>query len=323
MASTGDYDRSAELIPLSLEHASAVAARLDPPGEVSSLLPMAGGYSSSVYRAELRDGRRVVCRLAMRDRRRWDAELDVMKMAGAVVPVPAVLVRGVHPAVDTVRLAVLEFVDGTTLGQAELQSEADARAAGRAVGAALAAIHSIEFEQAGFFAPGGEVRPLGSEFGLPEMLTSFLRNPVVVERLGDLADAVGSVVAECAHSPRVEGPVVLVHSDFNAKNILMRRTESWDVAAVLDWEFAMAGSGLADIGNFLRFDSTGPPGLVDGFLDEYRRAGGRLPDGFLREAKLLDLVALLEFLSRPNAGDKTISGVRACIEDTATRWGSL
>jgi len=49
---------------------------------------------------------------------------------------------------------------------------------------------------------------------------------------------------------------VLVHADYNGKNLLMQSThEGWQVAAVLDWEFAFAGSPLFDTGNFLRHEA--------------------------------------------------------------------
>ena len=50
-----------------------------------------------------------------------------------------------------------------------------------------------------------------------------------------------------------------MHADYNGKNLLMQSThEGWQVAAVLDWEFAFAGSPLFDTGNFLRHEADFP-----------------------------------------------------------------
>ena len=46
---------------------------------------------------------------------------------------------------------------------------------------------------------------------------------------------------------------MLVHSDFNPKNILVD-LETVEVVGVVDWEFAHAGSPYTDIGNFSRFE---------------------------------------------------------------------
>ena len=47
----------------------------------------------------------------------------------------------------------------------------------------------------------------------------------------------------------------LVHGDFGAANILVRQVQgAWQVAAVIDWEFAFAGTPLFDLGHFLRYE---------------------------------------------------------------------
>ena len=48
----------------------------------------------------------------------------------------------------------------------------------------------------------------------------------------------------------------LVHSDFNAKNILVE-TATGEVTGLVDWEFAHAGGPFTDLGNLLRFDAVG------------------------------------------------------------------
>jgi aminoglycoside phosphotransferase (APT) family kinase protein len=84
--------------------------------------------------------------------------------------------------------------------------------------------------------------------------------------------------------PAVNAEASLVHGDFNSPNIFVRHERgSWRVAAILDWEFAFAGSILCDIGNMLRYErptqSRYEPHFSRGLLDE----GWRAPDDwFLR-----------------------------------------
>ncbi len=73
----------------------------------------------------------------------------------------------------------------------------------------------------------------------------------------------------------------LIHCDYNLKNILIRRVgSSWKVAGVLDWEFAIAGSPLVDVGNFLRFEDELPPGLGESFIKGYLSDSNELPDNW-------------------------------------------
>jgi len=47
----------------------------------------------------------------------------------------------------------------------------------------------------------------------------------------------------------------LVHGDFGNRNVLVRKvTKKWTVSAVLDWEFAIAGSPLTDVGHPVKED---------------------------------------------------------------------
>ena len=69
------------------------------------------------------------------------------------------------------------------------------------------------------------------------------------DALVELIDQAGDVLDEG------EQRTVLVHSDFNPKNILVDLSiGARSVAGVVDWEFAHAGSVYADIGNFSRFE---------------------------------------------------------------------
>jgi len=89
-----------------------------------------------------------------------------------------------------------------------------------------------------------------------------------------------------------------VHSDFNPKNILVRDSA---VVAVLDWEFAFAGTPLFDVGNMLRFSDGYPSTYVDGFVAGFRAGGGHLPERWREISEALDLFALADFLARPDS----------------------
>jgi hypothetical protein len=70
------------------------------------------------------------------------------------------------------------------------------------------------------------------------------------------------------------------------------------VAAVLDWEFAVSSSPLADLGSFLRYELATRPLAEPHFSGGYRRAGGVLPPDWRYLARLVDLTATCESLTR-------------------------
>jgi hypothetical protein len=111
----------------------------------------------------------------------------------------------------------------------------------------------------------------------------------------------------------------LVHGDFNKRNVLVRPDQGrWAVAAVLDWEFAVSGAPVADLANFLRYERTSRPLAEPFFSNGYLHAGGTLADDWRRLARLVDLVALCESLTRDSLPDSVtvelVELVRATVE---------
>ena len=75
----------------------------------------------------------------------------------------------------------------------------------------------------------------------------------------------------------------LVHGDFNQRNLIVKEVAGrWIVAAVLDWEFAVSGSPLMDVGNFLRYDVPGRSQAEPHFSSGYVEASGVLPTNWRR-----------------------------------------
>jgi len=100
----------------------------------------------------------------------------------------------------------------------------------------------------------------------------------------------------------------LVHSDYGSPNILLNQMNGrWKVAAVLDWEFAFAGSPLYDVGHILRYDRRTPPLMEPHFAAGFREGGGALPENWRDLARVLDLTALCDVLTRPGLPDGVVS----------------
>ena len=85
------------------------------------------------------------------------------------------------------------------------------------------------------------------------------------------------------------GRVSFVHSDLNPKNLIVDPS-TMRVAAVLDWEFAHAGSPYTDLGNAVRFDRQ--PAWVDAVVAAYDDPSA------LDLARRADLWALVELAAR-------------------------
>jgi hypothetical protein len=100
----------------------------------------------------------------------------------------------------------------------------------------------------------------------------------------------------------------LVHGDFGKRNLLVRSVAGkWIVAAVLDWELAVSGSPLADLGHFLRYERASRPLVEPHFSDGYFHAGGTLPQNWRQLARLVDVTALCESLAHDQLPDTVVA----------------
>jgi len=112
-----------------------------------------------------------------------------------------------------------------------------------------------------------------------------------------------------------------VHCDFGSRNLLVREAAGkWTVASVLDWEFAVAGSPLIDVGHFLRYERAKRALLEPHFSEGFLSGGGKLPGDWRHLARVFDLSALCEVLTHDQLPDdvvvELIELVRASVEES-------
>jgi aminoglycoside phosphotransferase (APT) family kinase protein len=192
------------------------------------------------------------------------------------------------------------------------------------VGETLAAIGRFKFPRSGWLAPGPIVtKPLLEG---PEPTPRFVDRCLASTNLklhvpAELRDRTHELVwSWAARLAELDSQACLVHGDFGKRNLLVScRDGKWSVAAVLDWEFAVSSSPLADLGHFLRYESHTRPFAEPHFSDAYVRAGGVLPHGWRRVARLVDLAGLCESLTHEQLPDSVVAElvelVRATVEN--------
>ena len=274
---------------------------------LASLTPLAGGYSGETFLAVSGSERSVVRVYAASGARRSaqrgpdapEVDAAVLHLVRGLVPVPDVLeVRRGRPEVDLPGLLVTSFVKGERL-DVLLPSLDDAglAAVGAACGDLAGRLACMPVQRPGFLALAGDgslvvqpvpARSLDLTVHAEELLPSLGLDPCEAQRLAALAeraqDRLDAVDRAC-----------LVHSDLNPKNLLVDPV-SLQVMAVLDWEFAHAGTPLTDVGNLLRFERQ--PAYRAAVLAGYRARVPDAPDDLEEAAGAADLWAVLELAGR-------------------------
>jgi aminoglycoside phosphotransferase (APT) family kinase protein len=303
-----------------------------PGSRALSIEPLGDGKRNANFRLLLDSpAEPVVLRIYEHDASLCQKEMDLMRLVGAAVPVPEIVYAEPNSRGDLPPFQLTRWIEGITFK--ELKRSGDAHAIAQAAGAAgetAAAIGRFRFPKPGWLAPGPTVAAplLEGADPTPRFIDLCLASENLQRRMPpELCDRTHALLWSWA--PRLaalDGEASLVHGDFNKRNLLVRRVgERWSVAAVLDWEFAVSGSPLADLGSFLRYERAVRPTAEPHFSAGYMRASGRLPQDWRRLARLVNLVALCESLTHDELPDdvtaELVELMRATIEDRDPNLG--
>lgn len=268
--------------------------------DLASLTPLDGGWSGETFLAEVA-GERSVVRIYARPSHRGasahEVDAALLRLVKGLLPVPEVLeVRRADDATGMPALLVTSFLPGERL-EVLLPRLADAERAtlGTSLGELLADLGGMPMLSTGPFVDGrltiGSFEP--DLDGLPAAVE--LAEP----RLGwwspDELTGLRELAVDAQALLDTVGRRVLVHSDFNAKNLLVD-PDSLEVTGLLDWEYAHAGHPFTDLGNLLRFERDDV--FTDAVLAAYTGRRGGSADDALALARAADLWALVDLAAR-------------------------
>jgi len=252
---------------------------------IASVEPLQGGFSNTLHRVVLVDGRVLVVKHYAGGSKTYRDELATLTRLAGVLPVPEVL------RTDASRRAIAyRWIDGFTLDECR-RGEPPAAFASLAdpLGRLFAWIARTEPLDA---ADRWEVAPLLAQVRV-QLVDSRAR-----ERMGGpLADALARAF-EAASDRLAWGTQCLCHHDIGGRNMIVQRADGdrWRIGGVIDWEAAGTGSPLVDIGSLFRFAPRYDEKFRAEFERGYREADGALPDDWYRTSRLLDALRLIDTL---------------------------
>lgn len=318
-----NWNRSTPTLDLSNDELTALIGPAFPGKTVQESELTQGGLANTNIRIKLSGSEHsLLLRLFTRDSQQAEKEYRINKLVERIVPTPQVLHFALDNPVTGHPYLIREWIDGERLEQVAFDVLPEAiEEIAYSVGFVLASIHSVGFAQSGFL--DGQLNishPINiGSLGLIEFARQCLIEGIGGERLG--VDLVNEVMEFLSHNSSLldqwTGAACLTHSDFGGSNILIGSSKShYGVVAVLDWEFAFAGSPFFDIGNLLRKPLGALPKFEHTFSKGYQAAGGALPSDWRKMSLLADLTAWFDFLVRPNCGDELITDARKVIVET-------
>jgi len=322
-----DWGRLHEFVALEEDVLTSLLQPAFPGRKIVSAELLTAGHCNTNYKIQVSGfNDAFVLRIYVRNSEAIQKDWDIFHLVQESVPIPELLYADLDCSHYDKPYAIMKWVDGSLLSDIMAREEtSDIVACGYDVGAVLARIGTHTFPQAGFFGQGltvtepfegGSTSYLsGIEQYLSQERVRQQLGAIQTEQLEQFVSSNAEYLTEMAETPS------LVHSDFKGINILVRQhSQRWKVAAVLDWEFAFAGTPLLDIGNMLRYEYLYPPEFETEFIRGFQDHGGSLPKNWKKIIKLLDLLNLCEFLNAETPRTAMIDEVKGLIANTLEQW---
>lgn len=258
---------------ISLATARRIVARYDPTLSIARVQRALGSARGRVFELQAAQGAPSLMLKLFDPDQRWQLEQEVWVfelLRGARVPVPGVLLTDASRELIDADWMVTSQLPGSTASALDLTSQ-DAREIYRAIGATLRSVHSILFEQFGYFDRRGAVDPLATNRDL--MRAWFERD------LRRFSEAGGAPRLRAAIERRIAAGdaaiagcrgAVLCHNDLHEANVLVQRAPSgWVVSGVLDAGGAVAADPLFDIARTDYWSTRGDPEKRAGLREGY------------------------------------------------------
>jgi aminoglycoside phosphotransferase (APT) family kinase protein len=264
----------------------------------------------------------IVLRIYEHDPSICQKEIDLIRPIGGSVPVPEVIHAEPRGWEEMPPFALMRYMEGISFRELTRSGDKDAIAqASYAVGETLALIGRTTFGKPGWLAPGPNVAAplLPGANRMPRFVDLCLASAHLQERMPtDLRDRTHAFVwAWAPQLADLDEEACLVHGDFGKRNLLVRSIKGrWTVVAVLDWEFAISGSPLADLGHFLRYERVSRPLVEPNFSNGYLHAGGTLAQDWRQLARLVDLTALCESLTHEDLPNTVVAELVELVRST-------
>lgn len=294
------------------------AAALFPGAEVA---PLSGGYSGETFLVTSA-GRQAVLRLYARRPERAAVDRALLDRVRGLLPVPRVLEAAlVGEGPQRPPFLLLEALPGDRLDVVLPAADAPLRRRlGEAVAGVLVLLATERMPRPGWFPDDRlEPEPFPAAGADP---ARWLEAHLAARWFARLPRAEREVLRDLGRRARELGArttrVALVHGDLNPKNLLVDPATG-GVTGVLDWEFAYAGSPLADAGNLLRLETD--PEFTGAVAAGYAERAPDLPADWVEVARALDLMALVDLAARPDP-NPVVDGARRLLRATA-RTGEL
>jgi aminoglycoside phosphotransferase (APT) family kinase protein len=273
MTFKSNWEKPSQTILLEKRVLAAMIKKALPSKPPISYEILSGGCANLNIKLTLHD-KNLLLRVYLRDKKAVEKEEELSHLLAKTVPVPTFYFVGF---IEDYAFAITDYLEGNLLTKS---------------------LSPLLLKESGLLLAKMKKIPFTSKKPPPKDCISFATNclthPVTLHVLSTktVEEAADYLTRYSSYLPDDTG---LVHGDFDPSNILVKNDH---IIGILDWEFAFEGSFLWDVANMLRYQM--PIGCREAFLDGLQEGGIGLPKSWEHSVNLLNLISLLDCLTRSN-----------------------
>ncbi|WP_454051927.1 phosphotransferase family protein [Clostridium sp. Marseille-Q7071] len=265
---------------------------------VESITPLLEGCRNTNYVVHIKNNDSVfLLRIFPINDDSWKKEKKLLSVLKNEISVQKLYFLSQDESIELRTFAIYEFAQGITLQSAINSGYVLEDNLIRDIGKTLASIHNHTYTKVGFLDDNLEVKSF-----LPPLETWYemFLGENARERLGaeTVKNIENLILSNKESLEQMDKQVSLVHGDFRPTNILVHNGK---FSCILDWEFAMAGHPISDIGQFFREEQYLDKNLIAAFEKSYSEVSKtKLSKNWYKLGKLRDLVNLIQMINEEN-----------------------
>ena len=261
--------------------------------EILSITLVDEGCRTSNYIVTDSCNKKYVLKIFYVSEQEYRKEYNILNMLKDFIPVQKIYKFDKSAYIEDKYYAIYEFLEGKTLSQTLNSGGIISEEIIREAANMLAYIHKTRFEGIGFINEslyvGHKLKPLNQWYD--EFMTDLVKIRLgegIVQKINLIIQDNIDELLNMDRNPR------LVHGDFQGTNILIDKNK---ISGIIDWEFAMAGHPLSDIGQFFRYEEYFDKKSISIFEEEYRKKSDYiLPDNWYKLSRIRDLANLIQLM---------------------------
>lgn len=284
--------------------------------DIINIVPVEEGCRTTNYIIKTKN-EKYILKVFFNKEQDYKKDIKLLNILKSEIPVQRIYRVDTDLEIGNREYAIYEYIEGKTIGQCLREGYFMDEKFVKEVARILAKIHSYKFNKVGFLDADLHIKEK------LEPLSLWYERAIgerVRKRLGnDIVNKIKQVVKQNEKNLLdLDKDSRLVHGDFQGTNILINKGR---VCGILDWEFAMAGHPLEDIGQFFRYEEYFNDNLVRAFEEEYTKMSDyTLSDNWYNISKLRDLVNLIQLIGEKDEMPTKYANIRNIIEKNLSRF---